>query len=584
MSPASSAPTASALSIYVEPLATDARVAVLGDASGGFHETLFELGARTVHVFDPDPARVARLSDEVPRGVSVRILRDDLEVRDGAFDLVVVPDLGVLPDPSSLIVRLRRVLDARGTVVAMGRARTDGSPLLRSAADDVFPDLAPATLDYPELYDAFALQFESVTMHGVLPFSGVVFAELGAGDDLAVSVDTRLADPDPPGVFVVVAGRDASPLDPYAIVQIPSPDPADASYDGATHEHPLPATPRRPGEAPTAGASAEAQAAYAAMQLKAELLESQLDEARRRLATHDARGDEVRTEQLVLEREVAMTRAAELEGVLGAAQQTLGALERRIMLAEQGMLERDDTIAALHAELAIRDDRDDRDDRDRRDARDASHSDDVAELLARAEHAEATLALQVADLAVVVEAHAIETARNEAQLRERATVVHAMERELVRREQMVRELVASLEDAREGAAAHAFEAAPPPQVAPEELTRLRRKLDEMAMEMARREGELVARGWRIAELERQLVSSASVPPSSPSSAAPGPDRVELDRLRDELDALRQALTQEHAARVAAESGEELARARAELARQSTLLEQMRGRGLQGGPG
>jgi multidrug resistance efflux pump len=53
---------------------------------------------------------------------------------------------------------------------------------------------------------------------------------------------------------------------------------------------------------------------------------------------------------------------------------------------------------------------------------------------------------------------------------------------------------------------------------------------------------------------------------------------ELARTRDELDALRQALTQEHAARVAAESGEELSRARAELARQAALLEQIKGRG------
>ena len=59
--------------------------------------------------------------------------------------------------------------------------------------------------------------------------------------------------------------------------------------------------------------------------------------------------------------------------------------------------------------------------------------------------------------------------------------------------------------------------------------------------------------------------------------AGGDPGAELARAQDELDALRQALAQEHAARVAAESGEELARARSELARQAVLLEQMRGR-------
>ena len=115
----------SALSVYVEPLVADARVAVIGDVELGLHERLIELGARTVHLFDPDPERVARSADEVPRGVSVRMLRDDFDVRDGAFDLVVIPDLGILPDPAGAIVRLRRVVDARGAVVAMGRARTE---------------------------------------------------------------------------------------------------------------------------------------------------------------------------------------------------------------------------------------------------------------------------------------------------------------------------------------------------------------------------------------------------------------------------------------------------------------------------
>jgi hypothetical protein len=585
----------SALSVYVEPLVADARVAVIGDVDLGLHERLLELGARTVHLFDPDPERVARTADEVPRGVSVRMLRDDFDVRDSAFDLVVIPDLGTLPDPAGCIVRLRRVVDPRGAVVAMGRARTqqqqDGDP----SDYDTFPEMAPAVVDYAELYDLFALQFESVTMNGVLPFAGVVFAELGAGDDLAVSVDTRLVAPDPPAVFVVVAGREASALDPYAIVQVAASlrlaEQAEEvidveSLDTIAIDIPILTrdVDRRDHEVATA---------FAAMQLKAELLATQLDEHRARLASIDSRSADIadRFEQVTIERDSASMRAAELEGILVTAQQALAILERRLIAAEQGMLERDDQIAALNAEL------------DARTNNGAELTNEVvdpaaiAELVERAERAEASLALHVADLAHLSDAQAAETHMLEEQLRERARVIAATDKELGRREQLVRELVLSLEEARDqdttgGGAGAIFEAAPVmPGVAPEEVARLRRKLDDLALEVARREGELVAQAWRITELEnekarllaaRAAAAAAPATAAAPTQARGGAGRPDLERelarSRDELDALRQALTQEHAARVAAESGEELSRARAELARQAALLEQIKGRG------
>jgi hypothetical protein len=586
----------SALSVYVEPLVADARVAVIGDVELGLHERLLELGARTVHLFDPDPERVARTADEVPRGVSVRMLRDDFDVRDAAFDLVVIPDLGILPDPAGSVVRLRRVVDARGAVVAMGRARTQQQQdrVPEHGERESFPELAPAVVEYAELYDLFALQFESVTMAGVLPFAGVVFAELGAGDDLAVSVDTRLVVPDPPSVFVVVAGREDSALDPYAIIQVePSLDVEELveeidveSLDTIAIEIPLLTreVDRR---------DREVAAAFAAMQLKAELLAAQLDEHRSRLAAIDSRSaDEAgRLEHVSLERDAALTRASELEGVLVAAQQALGGLERRLVAAEQGMLERDDQIAALNAEL------DARTNNGQELTAEIVDPVAIAELIARAERAERSLALHVADLAQLSEAQAAETHMLEDQLRERARVIAATDKELARREQLVRELVSSLEEARDnaaaaGGAAHVFEAAPSmPGVAPEEVARLRRKLDDLALAVARREGELVAQAWRITELENdktRLLAARAAPlapaaalASAPAARAADPGRSsdlerELARTRDELDALRQALTQEHSARMAAESGEELSRARAELARQAALLEQIKG--------
>jgi len=222
------------------------------------------------------------------------------------------------------------------------------------------------------------------------------------------------------------------------------------------------------------------------------------------------------------------------------------ALERRWQVAEEAVRDRDRRIADLSSEL---------DERVVLVAANVTDPEEIAALEARAERAEAALALGIADLAQLAEAHATETASLERQLLERAKIIGALEKELLRREHMVRELVASLEEVSESAAVlgPAPAAAARPDAAgdasqrrsaelEQENVRLRAKLDDLAMEVARREGELKARGWRILELEN-------------ASSGPGDeqDRAQLAELerrlassRDEIDALRQALRQEHA--------------------------------------
>lgn len=666
------APSASlidALLVYAEPLAANAHAVVLGDAESSVANRLLDLGARSVYVFDPDPARAANAARVAPRGVTVRPLVDDLDVRDGAFDLAVVPDLSEVNDPRGSIERLRRAVAVSGAVVAMGRAKLRGEEEM-SANAPFAAELGPAVLEYAELYDLFATQFDEVTLAGVVPFAGAVFAELGVADDEdddaespAVSVDTRLAITDSPSVFVVVAGqrsdrKERPTLDPYSIVQIPA----------------------RANQATSAAAKERIvalEAAFAAAQLKADLLTSQLDEVRDRLTAADARTVEAvsRLERAGSERDSALTRAMELEAVLAASQQTMATLERRLLEAEQGMLERDDRIAALSAELDARQPvtssetpflgtpaltenpdmgalllRAERAElalaaalaelsnrqeteatvafnvsipelRERAERAEAalaiavaelanrqetdttiafgSAVESIPELKDRAERAEAAVALAAADYAQAAESHLREMAGFEEQLRDRARVVAALEKELFRREMLVRELVSAIEDRdrtlavegdKNGSAAVIFEAAAPlsnPNPNPpsahrpaqpdrsEEIAKLRRKLDELAAEVARREGEIVARGWRIEELENHLKSKPAAAAVAPPPKTTPVANDELGKVRDELDALRQALAQEHEARVAAESGEELARARSELARQAALLEQMR---------
>ncbi|AKU99725.1 response regulator receiver [Labilithrix luteola] len=579
---ANAANLAAALCVHAEPLVAGARVLVLGNAELDIGATLLDLGARSVHVYDSDGARAARAAASAPRGVIYRAGPNEIDARDGAYDLALVPDLAQLRDAESIVGQLRRLLGPAGAVVAMARARMDADAVVGSDGGTPLATVGPATLAYAELYDLFALCFEHVTFTGVLPFAGVVFAELGENEDLAVSVDTRLAEEGPPDVFVVLASREANALEPYAIVQVAREEAPAATDVSISDAMPTPVPPA------LLGAGAEDLAAFAATRLQVELLVAQLEEQRERVAIVDAdRADlESRLEQANVERDAAVERGVGLEEVIEAAQQALASMERRLGGAERGMLERDDRIAALSAELeASRE--------GERQLGTGATADvalpapemlaDVAHLASRAERAEAALALQVADLAQVVEAHAVEMARVEDQLRERAGVIAEMERELVRRESFIKELVVTLEEAREGQAPVPFEAPfAAPEVDPAEMARMRRKLDELAMEVARREGELVAQAWRIEELENARETSGGGR-ASEILAAERRDATQADlegdlgRARDELAVLRQALTQEHAARVAAESGEELTRARAELQRQAVLLEQLRAR-------
>lgn len=496
-----------ALSVHVEPLVTDARIIVVGNSELGLGPALLELGAHSVHVYDPVADRAFRTSAGLPRGVVHRPMEGTIDVRDEAFDVAIVPDVAALEEPDAVVRDLRRLVTDTGAVVALARAGGDG----RAA----FPGLATPRISYDGLYELFAEVFPSVTMHGVLPFQGVVFAELGTTDDVAVSVDSRLAEPDPPEVFVVVASRRGGLLDPYAIVQVPP-----AAEVGGSGDR-LPVAASRHDD--------DATVAYAAMQLRAETLGAQLEDHREHLALAEARGVELSgmLREVLTEREAEQARLRELEAALLVAQRVIGELEARSTQAEDA-------------------------------------------------------------LAGSVDAF-------ERQLQERAAVIQELTRELERREHLVKELVATIDEPEEPPAGVRFEAIEGGD-APD-VDALRAKLDALALDAARREGELVARGWRIAELEQQLARRAVGAPEraqgtvhvDPAALADDGSRArslesELGRAQDELDALRQALAQEHGARLAAESGEELARARAQLQEQTVLLRQLEERLRELSPG
>jgi hypothetical protein len=631
-------PVAHALCVYAEPLAARRRVAVVGDSSLGLDARLIELGARTVHVYDPDGSRAREYAPRAARGVVVRELpAGEFDVREGAYDLAIVTDLGKIDDRASLLLRVRKLVGPEGAALIAAR----------NAGDD--EGARPGGLDYYEMYDLVALQFASVRMIGQIPFAGVALAELGESEaEPQVTVDTQLlgGENEAPEVYVALAAQRDVRLDAFAIVQLPR------------QPSPTPASP--PGPSPSE------HAALAAALLRADLAESQLEEQRAVISrltvaserggrvaeleaalqertaklkeaetragdhyvraerlTHDLRRLEeelsrqrdiaVRLARSVEEEKQARVRAAAdlrgpelaearqrtalLEEGLRAAEEAVNVLQQRVVEGDEAIALRDAQIALLAGELSqvkvivaqvpmV-----------------APHV--VAELTARAEHAEGRAALLDAQIVQLAEAEGRELAELERLLRERAQAISGLEQEVVRRERMVRELLAALEDAQSAAPGEA--AAEPSALAAagdavvelrRELDRiraengeLRKKLDALALDVARREGELQARGWRISELEEKVASlQARLPaPSGEISEEGEREKREgeegardveplepLEPLRAELSALRQALAQEHAARVSAESGEDLTRARADLARQAVLLEQLAG--------
>ncbi len=298
--------------------------------------------------------------------------------------------------------------------------------------------------------------------------------------------------------------------------------------------------------------------ALAQAQLRTELLAGQLEDLRRRLAEGERAGEAVSALEEALRARSAQV--AELESSLAARGRELAELSSEVeemrAAAEAGRI-----AAAQVEEVALRSDR-----------------------------AERRVSVLEQELATGGDTQSKELADMEGVLRERAQTVRKLEIEIARRDQMVRDLVGTLEEVEARARATAdggTEASSAPDIGArdahvgealrtlgEENARLRAQLDALALDLARREGEAQATAWQVTELERRLAQVAE--PSVPASDEGGrrePDH-RLTQALDQLDVLRTALAQEHEARARVESGEELARARAEIQRQAVLMEQL----------
>ncbi len=210
------------LPAYADTLFRARRVAILGDALLGLGELFAERGARSVHVFDPDPARAAEATAKgASRGsaLSVRpqysVLSDDLGIRAGAFDVAVVPDLSALRSLPGILREVKRLLTPSG-VAFLCAPNPDAERWLLPPSP-----AASDALGYYDVYDLVAASFTEVRMLGQAPFVGYALVDFGA-DDPEVSIDTSaLAEPEVPEWYVAVASDRPLELGDFTLVEIP---------------------------------------------------------------------------------------------------------------------------------------------------------------------------------------------------------------------------------------------------------------------------------------------------------------------------------------------------------------------------
>lgn len=199
------------------------RVAVIGDATIGLADELSQRGARLVHAYDPDPARTAEALARTTPGkahpVSYAVFSADLGVRDGAFDVLIVPDLSIFADAADVLRRVRRLCASSGIAVF-------AAPNTRAAQRRLVPGATNAKIGSPpsyyELYDLVSLQFAKVRMIGQAPFVGYTVADFAPNGEPDVSVDTSLlVSSEEPEYFIAVGSDRTVKLDAYAVIGLP---------------------------------------------------------------------------------------------------------------------------------------------------------------------------------------------------------------------------------------------------------------------------------------------------------------------------------------------------------------------------
>ncbi|MET0792117.1 MAG: hypothetical protein ABW061_11400 [Polyangiaceae bacterium] len=442
-----------ALAAYAEPLASNRRVLVFGNALASLSLQLLERGARSVHVCDPDAVRAAEAN---ARNRSTQITfsslaESDLSLRDGSFELALVDNLGAF-NALALLRTAKRALGSRGVAVIACPNPEAAFPLLRSNAPGA------TTLDYYALYDAVAAEFEHVRMLGQTPFVGYAIADFSASGEPEPALDTSFVPggAEEPDSFIALASMHEVRLDEFSVIQLPTR--RMLSSIGVKAEAPVAAP------VPAASPAKDAELAR---------LNQWLKELESRASTADERADHAETELEELRPQLETERQAH------ATERQAHATERQ---AHAGLkAQHDKEVSALRAELSAL-----RTQATNLRGESSSHLSELtrlkAELVERAQQL-AQRDQQLAEHAAKADQGA-ELAEFERQLVERGGEVRRLEQDLRTAERTGRELVRELarrsgEQATQGSA-------------------------ELERALAEREADLQAAAWTIESLSLRL--------------------------------------------------------------------------------
>lgn len=461
---------------YAESLVDGRRVAVFGDASVALPEELVERGARVVNVYDPAAPRAAEAAAK-NRSSQVSVLSlegADIAVRDGAFDVAIVPDLSLFDAPDKLVRRIRRALTPRGVViVASPNPESRFSLVPRTSGRGSGPT-------YYELFDLVSAEFPEVRMLGQTPFVGYAVVDFAPEGEPEVSLDSELVPggAEEPEWFVAVASAAPVEVEAFSIVQLPAARVLSPRVSDETLGE-LRAARDRESELLGRVATLEAQVAK---KKEAKVAPPPpppetpaVDPERERALEQEIRERDARIAELASRAEAAAHRAdaaiAEVQA-LGDAQKRAGRLE-----SERAELARKlDEAAKEKTELEKR----------------------LAEATAEKERIERKLAQREADVARLTAAAAADgpddVARLESALTERGERVRKLESDLREAERVGKELVREL-----GARGRVSDQPAQPENG------------ALSSENARLRADVEALGWTIEELEGRLLRSSSGP-------------------------------------------------------------------------
>ncbi len=451
-----------ALTVYAEELVAGARAAIFGSAALGLAEELAERGARLVHVYDTDGARVAEATAKRhDRTIFYAPLPEsgDVGVRDGAFDLVIVPDLSLADDAGALLALVRRVLSPAGAALI-------ASPNTEASRPLISIPMPLSALGYYELYEAVAAHFTTVRMIGQAPFVGYAVAEFSV-EDPEPTIDSSLAEAEgkePDWFWALASDRDVR-LEPFALIELP---PDVAAHDEQM-ELPLRAAP---------GSEQAAEVPSGEGTVLADILEAEREAALESLRQQ---------EQAVKEERF---RAEQAGRELAAAREELTLLRERCDTLQRALEHEESRRAVL--EIATE---------NTRQSTDVENGRQSSEIAALRERLRALDASAKTD----DDEREADMGRLEGQLQERGHEVQGLRLEVARCDLLVRELIATNVVPQ---ASVALESSHPQSFPGDEadgaVADLSARLDRLAGEAARREADLVASQWKITQLEREL--------------------------------------------------------------------------------